>query len=240
LKPVLIIKTGNTVKTAYAKVGDFEKWIIASMQAESNHFEVVEVFKDEKLPGLDEVSGAVITGSPAMVTDELDWSEYTAEWLRQAVLAQLPIIGICYGHQLLAHALGGRVGYHPLGREIGTTKVSPLDESTEDILFAEISDPFAVHVSHMQSVIELPIGVKILASNEFDPHHAVKFSELCWGLQFHPEFEEVAMQSYIEERQEDLTDEGFDVETLMAEIKPTPIARKILTDFYKLIKSLQI
>ena len=237
MKPVLIIKTGQTVQTAYAKVGDFERWIITCMQADASNFNVVEVYKGDKLPGLDEVCGVVITGSPAMVTDRLDWSEYTAEWLRQAVKSQLPTLGICYGHQLLAHALGGHVDFHPLGREIGTTIVSPIVGSGEDVLFADITESFTAHVSHMQSVIELPSKAKILASNDFDSHHAVKFSELCWGLQFHPEFEEVAMRSYIEERQEDLKKEGMDVEALLAEVKPTPVAQKILVDFYKLTKS---
>lgn len=237
MKPILIIKTGHTVQTAYAKVGDFERWIISSMQAEANNFKVVEVYKDEKLPSVDEVCGAVITGSPAMVTDRLEWSEYTAEWLCQAVKYQLPILGICYGHQLLAHALGGRVDFNPLGREIGTTMVSPVAASSDDVLFSDIAKPFAVHVSHMQSVIELPSNATILASNDFDPHHAVKFSKLCWGMQFHPEFEEVAMKSYIEERQEDLIEEGMDVEALLADVKPTPVAQKLLVDFYKLVRS---
>ncbi|MDG2090391.1 MAG: glutamine amidotransferase [Gammaproteobacteria bacterium] len=236
MKPVLIIKTGHTVQTAYAKIGDFERWIIASMRADKNNFQVVEVYKDQKLPALNEVSGVVITGSSAMVTDKLDWSEYTAEWLRQAISVQLPIVGICYGHQLLAHALGGLVAYNSLGREIGTTVVSPLPGNSEDALFAEIKEPFTVHVSHMQSVVELPPNTKILASNNFDPHHAVMFSELCWGLQFHPEFDEVAMQSYIEERQDDLKQEGLDVKALLDGVKPTPIARNILEDFYKLIR----
>jgi GMP synthase (glutamine-hydrolysing) len=234
MKPMLIIKTGKTVQTAYAKAGDFEKWIISAMQAETTDFIVAEVYKDEKLPASEAVCGAVITGSPAMVTDRLDWSEYTAEWLRQAVSEQLPILGICYGHQLLAHALGGRVDYHPKGREIGTTMVSPLAASNEDILFADITDPFTVHVSHMQSVVELPPTAQVLASNDFDAFHAVRFSDLCWGLQFHPEFEEVAMRSYIEERQQDLRSEGLDVEVLLEGVKPTPIARKILSDFYQL------
>lgn len=236
MKPVLIIKTGNTVPTAYAKVGDFERWIIESMQADTTNVTVIEVFKGEQLPQLTEVSGVVITGSPAMVTDKLDWSEYTAEWLRKAVASELPILGICYGHQLLAHALGGRVDFHHRGREIGTTLVTPHAESIEDILFAEISEPFAVHVSHMQTVIELPPNATILASNDFEPHHAVKFSELCWGLQFHPEFEEVAMRSYIEERQSDLKSEGMDVDSLLSGVRPTLVARKILNDFYMLTK----
>ncbi len=236
MKPVLIIKTGNTVPTAYAKVGDFELWIIDSMQADSKNCSVVEVFKGEQLPQPTEVSGAVITGSPAMVTDKLDWSEYTAEWLRRAIAINLPILGICYGHQLLAHALGGRVDYHQRGREIGTTLVRPHAESVEDILFSEISESFAVHVSHMQTVIELPLNARILASNDFESHHAVKFSELCWGLQFHPEFEEVAMRSYIEERRDDLISEGMDIESLLSEVRPTLVARNILNDFYKLTK----
>ncbi len=236
MKPVLIIKTGNTVQTAYEKVGDFELWIIDSMQAGSGNFTVVEVFKSERLPQPAEVSAAVITGSAAMVTDRLDWSEYTAEWLRQAIAAKLPILAICYGHQLLAHALGGRVDYHQRGREIGTTLVSPLAASVEDILFADIGEPFAANVSHMQTVIELPSGATILASSEFEPHHAVRFSELCWGLQFHPEFEEVAMLSYIKERKDDLISEGMDVKSLLSEVKPTLVARNILKDFYKLAK----
>lgn len=240
MKPILIIKTGNTVQTAYAKLGDFELWIIDCMQVGAENFTVVEVFKDEKLPLLADVSGVVITGSPAMVTDKLVWSEYTAEWLRQAIEIQLPILGICYGHQLLAHALSGRVGYHPRGREIGTTIVSPHAESVEDILFSKINESFTVHVSHMQTILELPAGATILASNAFEPHHAVRFSELCWGVQFHPEFEELAMQSYIEERQNDLRSEGMDVECLLSEVKPTLVARNILSDFYKLIKSYSV
>lgn len=237
MKPVLIIKTGHTVQTAYAKIGDFERWIISSMQADKSNFKVVEVYQGEKLPSPDEVSGAVITGSPAMVTDKLDWSEYSAEWLRQVISFQFPVLGICYGHQLLAHALGGQVDYNPLGREIGTTVVTPLAASAGDELFGEIKTPFYVHVSHMQSVIELPSNAEILASNDFDSHHAVKFANKCWGMQFHPEFDEVAMRAYIEERQDDLIKEGLDVDALLKAVEPTPVARNILKDFYQLIKN---
>ena len=234
MKPLLIIKTGKTVQTAYAKAGDFEKWIIDGMEANTDACTVVEVFEGEKLPAIEDICGAVITGSPAMVTDRLDWSEYTAAWLREAISKQVPVLGICYGHQLLAHALGGRVDYHPKGREIGTTVVTPLEGSESDILFADIAEPFTVHVSHMQSVMELPPAAQILASNDFDAFHAVRFSNLCWGMQFHPEFEEVAMRSYIEERQQDLRNEGLDVEALLAGIEATPVARKILADFYQI------
>lgn len=52
-----------------------------------------------------------------MVTDQEPWSEKTAAWIRNAMAMEMPLFGVCYGHQLMAHALGGRVEYHPQGRE---------------------------------------------------------------------------------------------------------------------------
>ncbi len=240
MKPILIIKTGHTVKTAFARVGDFERWIISSMQASADECMVVEVYMGGNLPDSDTVSGVVITGSTAMVTDLADWSEASAQWLREAASNKLPILGICYGHQLLAHALGGVVDDHPAGREIGTVQIVPAKSSHSDLLFADIKEPFTAHVSHLQTVKQLPAGATLLASNAFEPHHAVRFSDYCWGLQFHPEFEEVAMSSYIEERQHDLRQEGLDVESLLTAVEATPVARKILADFYQLVKSNQL
>tara|TARA_R110000772_G_scaffold266347_2_gene388731 strand:+ start:1955 stop:2677 length:723 start_codon:yes stop_codon:yes gene_type:complete len=240
MKPVLIIKTGITVKAAYDKAGDFERWIIDSMLGNAADFIVAEVFKGDSLPDSTELAGVVITGSAAMVTERLPWSEYTAEWLRQAVNKQVPILGICYGHQLLAHALGGRVDFHPGGREIGTTVVTPIAAAGEDELFASIKSPFTAHVSHMQSVIELPANATILACNEFEPHQAVKYSKHVWGLQFHPEFEEIIMLAYMQERAAVLIEEGLDLEQLRGKVSPTPIARKILADFYTLIKNYSV
>ena len=64
-------------------------------------------------------AGVIVTGSGAMVTDRADWSERSADWLRDAAHDGMSLLGICYGHQLLAHALGGEVGDNPAGREIG-------------------------------------------------------------------------------------------------------------------------
>lgn len=240
MKPILIIKTGHTLQSAFEKAGDFERWIIESMQAKADEFSVVSVYKDEKLPQHDAVAGAVITGSPAMVTDRLPWSEYAADWLRHAVVTRMPILGICYGHQLLAHALGGQVDYHPKGREIGTTQVKLLEEARQDALFADSELEFAAHVSHMQSVVRLPAGAKVLGKNDFEDFHAVQFAELVWGLQFHPEFNEIIMRAYVEERQQALRDEGLDVDKIFAAIQATPAASKLMVSFYKLIKNYSV
>src|SRR5690606_2484463 len=120
--------------------------------------------------------GAVLTGSGAMVTDRLDWSEATAEWLRGAVAAGLPLLGICYGHQLLADALGGRVADHPDGREVGTIEVERLAAADGDALFDAAPARFRAHATHEQSVLELPPGAVALASSAHDANQAVRFA----------------------------------------------------------------
>lgn len=240
MKPILIIKTGQTLQRAFELAGDFESWIMDSMQGVRDEFTVISVYKDEKLPHHDAVAGTIITGSPAMVTDRLPWSEYAADWLRHAVVSQMPILGICYGHQLLAHALGGEVAYHPKGREIGTTMIKLLEEADDDALFAGIDREFPAHVSHMQSVVRLPAGAKVLGKNDFEDFHAVQFANRAWGLQFHPEFNEIVMRAYVEERQQALRDEGLDIETIFGAIQETPVASTLMRNFYKLVRNYSV
>jgi GMP synthase (glutamine-hydrolysing) len=68
---------------------------------------VARVYAGEPLPAPDNATIAVITGSWDMVTERLPWSEMTAAWIREAMAIEMPLFGVCYGHQLMAHALGG-------------------------------------------------------------------------------------------------------------------------------------
>ncbi|MBS0431987.1 MAG: gamma-glutamyl-gamma-aminobutyrate hydrolase family protein, partial [Proteobacteria bacterium] len=123
-KPLLIIQTGEAPQPILDKFGGFAQWFRVSMRLRPGQARTVRVDAGGKLPKSNEIAGAVITGSGAMVTDRERWSEDTAAWLRNAMDAQLPLFGVCYGHQLLAHALGGTVGWLPAGREIGTQPIA--------------------------------------------------------------------------------------------------------------------
>ena len=237
MKPILILKTGQAPQAIIDKRGDFESWIVASAGLEPDYTLTVSVYLEEALPPLDTISAMIITGSPAMVTDNADWIKRTEKYLTTAMDQGMPVLGICFGHQLIAQTLGGKVDWHPEGREIGTTMVSLTESAGTDSLFASLPKAFPVHATHMQTVTALPEGAHILAHNAFEPHHAVRFGQAVWGLQFHPEFDGDIMTSYIRERAAAIQEEGFDLDFLLSEVSEAPESQSILERFIVLVKS---
>jgi len=234
---VVIMKTGQTIDALAEIHGDFEDWIIGSTNLPASRFRTVSVYAGEALPLLDEVTGVIITGSPAMVTDQLDWIRTSEAFLQEAVSRRIPVLGICFGHQLLAQALGGRVDYNPKGREIGTTQVRLRPAATGDRLFDGLPESFPVHVTHMQSVMQLPLQADILAGNDFDPHQGVRFADYAWGVQFHPEFNATIMSGYLRERYEQVCADGLDADSLMAQVREAGIATSLLQRFVDLVEA---
>jgi len=195
---IVIIKTGSTLPGLKAKRGDFEDWIREGMGLSPEHVIVVDVASGEDLPPAGSCAGITITGSHDMVSERLPWSERTAAWLADAVHRAVPTLGICYGHQLLAHALGGSVDYNPRGPEMGTTEISLRETARTDPLLGGLPATLKVHASHSQSVLRLPPGAVLLASNPWDENQAFRCDDCAWGVQFHPEFDSEIMRAYCE------------------------------------------
>ena len=235
-KPELIIvKTGRAVPEARADGRDFEHWFADGLGPDRFDYRTVCVDRGEVLPplsSLDHPPAVLVTGSPAMVSDRLDWSEQTAAWLAGAHAYGVPMLGVCYGHQLLAHALGGRVGPNPAGRRMGRALVEFTD--AEDRLTGGFAPRAAFNVSHVEVVLAAPAGACIIGSAGHDPCHALYFGNLSWGVQFHPEFDRAIMQSYIEARSEPLTAEGQDPAKLIAGLDDNPNGRPFLARFAEL------
>lgn len=233
---ILLIKTGATLDPISAGHGDFEDWFAAGLVPAS--VSLVEVFRQQSLPALDtlagEYSGIVITGSAAMVSDRADWSERTAGWLKQAVASGIPVLGVCYGHQLLAHALGGRVGANPRGRQIGTVRARLLPAAHGDPLLGFLPPQFTAQASHSEIVLALPRGAERLAVSPKDDNFALRFSENAWGVQFHPEFSAAVTGEYIRLRTDALRSEGLDPQGLMTGLEQTEQARAVLRQFMKI------
>jgi GMP synthase (glutamine-hydrolysing) len=236
VEPLLIVKTGTTVPDVARRRRDFESWISAGLGLEGAQVQCSRVYQDEALPDPRAISAVVVTGSSAMVTDREPWSERTAEWLRDAVVAGTPVLGICYGHQLLAHALGGTVADNPRGRHIGTIDVRLTEAAHDDPLFAGFDPVLHVPVSHRQSVTALPPGARLLATAELDPYHAFAIGERTWGVQFHPEFDADIVRGYIDARRAQLALEGLDADALHARATDTQHGPLLLARFAQLVR----
>ncbi len=234
VNPILIIKTGSTLPALRERRGDFEDWIRAGMAVDPEEMIVVDVTTGAPLPAPESCGGVVITGSHDMVTDRAEWSEKTAQWLVGAQAAGVPILGVCYGHQLLAHALGGEVGDNPHGPEYGTVDAFLERPSQEDSLLRGLPIRLAVQTGHRQAVLRLPKAAVRLAHTDKDPNHAFRFGERAWGIQFHPEFDADIMREYIDSSRALLERAGQDPGPMHWAVQSTDISSAILQRFVRI------
>lgn len=166
-----------------------------------------------------------------MVTDREPWSEKTAEWIREAIQIEMPLFGVCYGHQLMAHALGGIVDYHPNGREIGSQTIELLPEANTLPMLRNYPQRFQAHLTHMQTIIELPPGARALGRSQHDPHQIVQYGRRAISTQFHPEFTPEIMAAIINARTDSLRQEGLSPEKLLDDVSEASAAAYLLRDF---------
>lgn len=227
MRTLLLIQTGEAPDGVRAGFGGFADWFRDAMRLEPAQMSVSRVDAGEALPDPHGIPGAVITGSAAMVTERADWSERTADWIRAAMDAHTPMFGVCYGHQLMAHALGGEVGWLPGGREIGTRTVTRNDTVGAN----ELPPSFPAHTTHRQAVLTPPRGTEVLASSTLDPNQLLRYAPHVLSSQFHPEFSAAVMRAYIAARADTLREEGLDPDALGADVRDTEAARALLERF---------
>lgn len=239
MKKFYIFKVGQTFKKSIEEIGDFDDWIGYYINPKFS-VKVIDILNNEALPSVDDTLGVIITGSHSMVTDNLDWSVNVEQWILNASTKNVPIFGICYGHQLIGKALGGVVQNNPNGKEIGTVEIQTHENIKDDILFKDTPIQFQAHVTHMQSVVTLPKGAKTLAYNSHDENQIVRYSSYIWGVQFHPEFDEMIMKEYIKQQEKELISYGFNIPTLLNEVKATNYSNKLISKFLEIAKNTKV
>jgi GMP synthase (glutamine-hydrolysing) len=166
------------------------------------------------------------------VSERAGWMLRTEDYLRHAVRRKVPVFGICFGHQMLAQALGGKVDRNPLGREIGTVELECIES---DALLAGETQGFAVNMTHVDTVIDLPSGARLLARTALDRHAAVRFSPSVWGVQFHPEIDGGVLSEYVNARRAPLLSEGLDPDQILGRARDTPAGAGVLRRFAEFV-----
>jgi GMP synthase (glutamine-hydrolysing) len=214
---VSILKMGFAEPELLAKYGDYvdmvRRKLPASDQATAR---VIDPAAGSALPEPQSIDRLIITGSSSMVTDPSPTDLTAFRWLERVLAAERPVLGLCYGHQMLGHILGGQVGPLPDGPEIGVADVT-LD-AAGDPLFSACAPQQRVAVIHWQTILRLPAGARVLGSGKRDPHQAVRFAKNVWGVQFHPEFSRAVMMDYVDACTEEFTQRGQDPSAVAAEM----------------------
>ncbi len=229
--PLSVWTTGLPVPRAERRRGRFIDMIRHALGGTwEGPIDDVDCVAGQELPAPDEVAGVIVTGSPARISTRASWMLEVEQSLRSFSRSRTPVLGICFGHQLLGRALGGECGPNPLGREIGTCSLRHL---ARDKLVA--ADPAGndstVVMTHLDSVLELPAGAERLAETALEPNAAVRFGESVWGVQFHPEMDAEIIGDYLEERRDDIEREGLDVDALLEKRVEAPYGPRLLRRF---------
>ncbi|HTM20612.1 MAG TPA: gamma-glutamyl-gamma-aminobutyrate hydrolase family protein [Kofleriaceae bacterium] len=189
------------------------------------------------LPDLRAYDGVIMTGSPASLTEPEPWMEEAVELVRQAHESGTPLLGVCFGHQVIGAAFGGAVVENPSGWEISTWEVELSPAGRADPLFADLPGRFAVNCSHRDAVAPETLapgnGITVLAGNRATPVQALAAGPAIRGVQFHPEFDGAIVRAYVRSRADRLTTAGHDPAALERRGADTPHGRAVLTNFLK-------
>ncbi len=240
VKNVLLLKAGDAAQSVRLSVGDYELWFLQTIGLSGYRFDILPVHRGAPLPAsADGYDAVMMTGSPLSVTDPAPWMERAADFMVEAGEKGTPVLGVCFGQQLLAQAYGGRVARNPQGRETGTVEVALTEAGRKDPLFEGLPGRFAVQATHEDIVSQLPEGTQVLAGNANTSSQALAFRPNVRGVQFHPEATTDAIRAVILARQEGLERDavargaapGERVPRLLAGIAPSPAGRQILVNF---------
>ncbi|HWM86296.1 MAG TPA: gamma-glutamyl-gamma-aminobutyrate hydrolase family protein [Kofleriaceae bacterium] len=202
-RPVCIYVCGAPPAPVAAEHGRFSDWFGRLLAAHPVEVTAVDATAGEP-PDPSGFAAIIISGSPSSVTEPEPWMEGATELVREAARAGTPLLGVCFGHQLVAAALGGGVRVNPLGWEIGSRTLELTEAGRGDPLFDGMSESIRVNFSHRDVVdpdaLSAVPGARVLARNGKSAAQAFAVGDSIRCVQFHPEFTGAATRAYLRVR----------------------------------------
>ncbi|GCD88542.1 type 1 glutamine amidotransferase [Nocardioides sp. LS1] len=196
-----------------ALVGD---WLAAA----GCELDVVRPYAGDEVPALEGYDAFLVLGGPMGANDDERhaWLPVVKERVRTAVASDLPTLGICLGHQLIAVALGGTVGPNPLGQQVGLLGVAWTDAAASDPLLGPVATPRRGVQWNDDVVTALPDGATLLAATGRGEVQAVRYAATVWGVQVHPEVDVSVLKPWADSDKGSHEARGIDQEALLRDI----------------------
>ncbi|WP_158964603.1 type 1 glutamine amidotransferase [Chachezhania sediminis] len=171
-----ILQTGHAPDQIVAGHGDYDAMFQRFLAGNGFEFDTFNVVDGQFPDGPTAADGWIVTGSRHGAYEDHDWIPPLEALIRDIVAADRPLVGICFGHQIIAQALGGKVVKFPGGWSVGRTEYKVGDKT------------LALNAWHQDQVVELPEGAQVLGSNDFCANAVLAYGPNVWTIQPHPEF----------------------------------------------------
>ncbi|XOV84507.1 MAG: GMP synthase [bacterium] len=223
-----ILQTDHVRDEFIAQYGDYSDMFTKLLMAQDPQLELVTYDVQVACPADITCDAYLITGSKASVYDNLPWIDELVAFLRRVLAADKKVIGICFGHQLMAHFFGGRVAPAAQGWAVGV-HTSHIDETAPwmgEVTCAQV----ALLSSHKDQVVALPDGAEVFMSNDFCPVAGFTMGSQVLNIQGHPEFVADYASALMDVRAEVLGDTVYQAgkQSLNRPTQSSEVARWIL------------
>tara|TARA_Y100001970_G_scaffold78167_1_gene99494 strand:+ start:12443 stop:13138 length:696 start_codon:yes stop_codon:yes gene_type:complete len=225
---LLIISAGPGLDQIRFEYGHATDWISNFINSSDANIDINNIYDNEDF---DEsfYDAWIITGSASSVLDNLDWMKLLKNKIIYAHNNSIPVLGICFGHQIISSALGGEVVHNDKGWELGSYKLELTQEGLSSELFNAIYPDDYFYFSHEDIVSKLPKNAVRLASNSMGLQSFLVGNQI-FGVQFHPEFTFDIMDQYVKIRYE---------KGVISQYNPVITSKssyKIIPNFIKIVK----
>ena len=178
-----------------------QDWLQVPASAKLN-FRTYRAYEGRLPPKVESCDSYFVTGSPASMVDREPWMLKLASFLLIAAKAQIPVVGLCFGHQVLAQALGGNVKRAPSGWEIGIKKWKVV---RQEGWMRECGKFLTLPMIHRDQVAKLPPRSVRVAASERCPNGVFRLANHAIGIQGHPEFTPELLGKLLTARRKDFS-----------------------------------
>jgi GMP synthase (glutamine-hydrolysing) len=193
-----VLKAGTANPEARQRLGDCGEMFISLLSEPEDTWDVYDVEHGVFPEDVSRHDGFVITGSRYSVYEDRPWIKELLELVREIYRREIRLVGVCFGHQAVALALGGEVGLNPKGWDMGLKELKLTEAAKGLPSFQRVSNPIRILVSHMDVVTRMPDQAVRLAYSERTEFEMFSLGRSVLSLQGHPEYDREVIEEIID------------------------------------------